>query len=175
MAPIRRGSNPTHSLYRIAAGILALVAPADIGAEGGVLLGAGAVIGAVEGDIADGGELGLDPVQPGRIREQEHQVDAVGGTPVADLGVLVRGEVVADFAVADAVDQPAGGQVEGGDHLSYAGEAIRMQEPWDSDSGSGPVASVGGMQLYRVRDGSPGPTQPSLVPSTPPCSSPALM
>ncbi|WP_028182565.1 hypothetical protein [Salinispora arenicola] len=97
MAPIRRGSNPTHSLYRIAAGILALVAPADVGAEGGVLLGAGAVIGAVEGDVADGGELGLGPVQPGRIREQEHQVDAVGGTPVADLGVLVRGEVVADL------------------------------------------------------------------------------
>ncbi|NIL58651.1 hypothetical protein HCB18_18255 [Salinispora arenicola] len=133
MAPIRRGSSPTHSLYRIAAGILALVAPADVGAEGGVLLGAGAgagagaVIGAVEGDVADGGELGLDPVQPGRIREQEHQVDAVGGTPVADLGVLVRGEVVADSAVADAVDQPVGGQVEGGDHLSRRHHRVHHQ------------------------------------------------
>jgi len=35
--------------------------PADVAGDGGVLLGVAAVVGAVEGEVAQGGELGLDP------------------------------------------------------------------------------------------------------------------
>ena len=44
-------------------GLGVLVAPADVGADGGVLLGVGAVVGAVEREVAQGGELGFDPTQ----------------------------------------------------------------------------------------------------------------
>jgi hypothetical protein len=42
--------------------------PAHVGGDGGVLLGVAALVGAVEGEVARGGELGLDPVQPGAAR-----------------------------------------------------------------------------------------------------------
>ena len=39
----------------------------DFIADGGVLLAVAAVVGAVEGEVADSGELRFDPVQPGRV------------------------------------------------------------------------------------------------------------
>jgi hypothetical protein len=40
------------------------VAPADIGGDRGVLLGVAAVVGAVEGEVAQRGELGLECITP---------------------------------------------------------------------------------------------------------------
>lgn len=53
-----------------------------------------AVVGAVEDEVAQGGELGLDPVRPRSVARQEDQLDVVRRGPRADDRVLVRGEVV---------------------------------------------------------------------------------
>jgi hypothetical protein len=42
----------------------ALIVPADVVTDRDVLLSVGAVVGAVEREVAQGGEFGLDPVQP---------------------------------------------------------------------------------------------------------------
>ncbi len=68
--------------------------PAEVVTDRGVLLGVGAVVGAVEGEVAQGGELGFDPVQPRAVGRQEHQLDVVGLAPGPDGGVFVRREVV---------------------------------------------------------------------------------
>ena len=70
--------------------------PADVGADGGVLFGVAAVVGAVEGEVAQGGELGLDPVQPGGVGWGEHELDVVGRAPGQHFGAFVRPEVVHD-------------------------------------------------------------------------------
>lgn len=62
-------------------GLGACVAPADVGGDRGVLLGVAAVVGAIEGEVEQRGELGPDPVQPGSIGRQEHQLDPVGRRP----------------------------------------------------------------------------------------------
>lgn len=67
------------------------VVPADVGADRGVLLGVAAVVGAAQGEVAQRGELGFDPVQPGRVGGHEHQLDLVVGAPGADVGVAVWG------------------------------------------------------------------------------------
>src|SRR4051812_21075218 len=54
------------------------VAPADVSGDGVALLVVAAVIGAVERVVAQGSELGLDPVQPRRVGRDEHQLDVVG-------------------------------------------------------------------------------------------------
>jgi hypothetical protein len=54
------------------------------------------MVGAVKREVAQRGELGLDPVQPRALGWQEHQLNLVVGAPGLDLGVVVRGEVVAD-------------------------------------------------------------------------------
>src|SRR5690606_25992481 len=48
-------------------GLGSLVAPSDVGADSCVLLCVGAVVGAGQGEVAYGGELGFDPVQPGGV------------------------------------------------------------------------------------------------------------
>jgi hypothetical protein len=45
----------------------------------GVLLVVTGVIGAVEREVAQPGELGFDPVQLAGVSRQEHQLHAVGG------------------------------------------------------------------------------------------------
>jgi hypothetical protein len=46
------------------------VPPEDVAADHGGLLGAGAVVGAVECEVAQRLELGFDPVQPRRVRRR---------------------------------------------------------------------------------------------------------
>src|SRR3712207_8482520 len=55
------------------------VPPGDVAADHAGLLAMGLVVGAVEGEIPQGGELGLDPVEPGsvegdvgQLRSEEH-------------------------------------------------------------------------------------------------------
>ena len=83
-------------------GYYALATAADY--EGGVLvvrtpsypsIAVLGVVGAVEGEVAQRGELALDPVQPGGVARGEHQLDVMGRAPVADLVFLVWREVVA--------------------------------------------------------------------------------
>ena len=50
----------------------------------------GGVVGAVEGQVTQGGELGLDTVEPGGVRRRVGDFDVVRGGPVADaLALLV--------------------------------------------------------------------------------------
>jgi hypothetical protein len=46
-------------------GLVPRHAASDVGADRGDLLGVAAVVSAVEGEVADGGELGFNPVQLG--------------------------------------------------------------------------------------------------------------
>lgn len=62
-----------------------------MGGDRGVLLVVAAVVGAVEGEAAQGGELGLDPVQPRAVGRQEDQLGVVGRGSGPHTGVLVRG------------------------------------------------------------------------------------
>ena len=49
------------------------------------------VVGAVEGEVAERLELGLDPVEPGRVGRRVGELDVVGLGPVADpWSVLVE-------------------------------------------------------------------------------------
>jgi hypothetical protein len=75
-------------------GVGAGVVPAHVGGDRVALLGVSAVIGAVEREVAQGGEFGFDPVQPGSVHREEHQLHVMGGGPAGDLGMLVRGEAV---------------------------------------------------------------------------------
>jgi hypothetical protein len=59
-----------------------------VGADGAVLFAMAAVVGAVEGEVAQGGELGLDPVQPRSAGRQEDQLDVVRRGPRADVRCL---------------------------------------------------------------------------------------
>jgi hypothetical protein len=72
----------------------ACVVLADVGGDGGVLLVVGAMIGAVQREVAQGGELGFDPVQPGSVGRQEDELDVVGRGPGQDVRVFVRGKGV---------------------------------------------------------------------------------
>jgi hypothetical protein len=123
------------------------VVPADVSGDGGVLFVVTAMVGAVEREVTQGRELGLDPVQPGAVGRQEDQLDVVVDRPGADVCVFVRGEVVQHhiqllpgptgaqpleeveelppaLARADAVVQLAGGQIEGGEHVPHAARAV---------------------------------------------------
>ena len=51
----------------VAFGLGSGVAPAHVARDRVGLLGVAVVVGAVEREVAQGGELGFDPVEPGRI------------------------------------------------------------------------------------------------------------
>jgi hypothetical protein len=62
------GPGPDHrSGGEVALGRGAGIAPARVSGDGVALLFVGAVVGAVEREVAQGGELRLDPVQPGGV------------------------------------------------------------------------------------------------------------
>ena len=46
------------------------------------------MVGAVEGEVAQRGELGLDPVQPGRVRRGVGDLDVVRRRPASDGPLL---------------------------------------------------------------------------------------
>jgi len=76
------------------------VAPADVAADRASLLFVCGVVGAVEGEVAQAGELRLDAVEPARVERHVDEFDVVGVGVVADarvgLGGQVRAEVVQD-------------------------------------------------------------------------------
>src|SRR5215472_14183892 len=84
---------PDHRLGgEVAFGLGPGIAPANVPGDGLALLSVGVMVGAVEREVPQGGEFGFDPVQPGGVCGQEHELDVAGGGPAGDLGVLVRGE-----------------------------------------------------------------------------------
>src|SRR3954447_1013125 len=76
------------------------VPPGDVAADHAGLLAVGGVVGAVEGEVAQRGELRLDPVEPGAVERGVGDLDVVRLRPPADpvvgAGGQVRAEVVAD-------------------------------------------------------------------------------
>src|SRR3954469_20238979 len=76
------------------------VPPGDVAADHAGLLAVGRVIGAVEGEVAQGGELRLDAVEPGAVERGVGELDVGRRRPAADpviaAGGQVRAEVVAD-------------------------------------------------------------------------------
>jgi len=106
-----------------------VVAPDDVSADHAGLFLVGSVVGAVEGDVAQGRELGFYAVEPGRIGRGAGDLDVAGRGPCPDPGVFGRGQVRAEV-VAD--DRDAGrGRVQG------AQVAAELQKP---GSGLAPAA-----------------------------------
>ena len=97
------------------------VAPDDVAADHRVLLFVRAVVGAIEGEVAQGLELRFDPIQPAGVGRDVGQLHVVGLGPVAhpgvDLGREVRAEVIQNDGDADV------GWVKG------AQVAAELQEP----------------------------------------------
>lgn len=77
------------------------VTPSDVAAEHAGLSLVGGVVGAVRGEGAQGGGLGLDAVQPGAVGRCGGELDVVGRSPVADPGVLLRGRVRGEMVEHD--------------------------------------------------------------------------
>jgi tetratricopeptide (TPR) repeat protein len=63
------------------------VAPGDVAADHAGLLAVAGMVGAVESEVAQRGELGLDPVQPGPVKGHVGQLDIVRRCPVPDAGI----------------------------------------------------------------------------------------
>lgn len=76
------------------------VSPDDVAADHAALFLVVGVVGAVEGEVAQGGELGFDAVEPGAVGRGVDDLDVVrcrpGADPLASLRGQVRGEVVTD-------------------------------------------------------------------------------
>src|SRR5437763_13201112 len=111
------------------------------------------VVAAVEGEVADRGELAFDPVQPGCVGGCVDQLDVVGRAPRGDLVFAVGSVVVADeiqlpggetaadllaeieelrpaFAVAEPVEHLTGGEVERCEHVPDAfGAGVSGAQP----------------------------------------------
>jgi hypothetical protein len=64
------------------------VPPRQVAADHGGLLVVAFVVGAVQGEGAQRGDLGLDPVPPGSVGGHIGQLEVVGRCPVADAGVV---------------------------------------------------------------------------------------
>ena len=86
------------------------VPPGDVAADHAGLLGMAGVIGAVQGKVAQRGELGLDPVQPGGIGGYIGQLDVVGRRPLADPRVVTGRQVRA--VVVQHQPQPHPGRIQ---------------------------------------------------------------
>ncbi len=150
-----------------------LVAPSDVVADRRVLLVVAAVIGAVQREVAQGGELALDSVQPGRVGRQEHQLYSIGGTPFPHLTTLMDRVVIQDqvqrlagpassqrleerqelgpaFAVADPVVQLAAAQVQGAEHMPHTlGPVVGRPQPLGPPA-SEPAAAWPRLQIQRT-------------------------
>jgi hypothetical protein len=82
------------------------VTPGEAAADHAGLLAVGGVVGAVEGEVAQRGELGLDPVQPARIGRGVGKLYVVGCGPDADPGVVVGAQVRAEGVQHDPDAHP---------------------------------------------------------------------
>jgi hypothetical protein len=128
------------------------VPPGDVAADPAGLLGVAGVIGAFQGEVAQRGELRLDPVQPGSIRRHIGQLDVVGRSPLADPRVVTGRQVRA--VVVQHQAEPHPGRVQGPqvaqEHQELPTALARLDVPVE------PVAAqvVGGQQVpYAVRAG----------------------
>src|SRR3954447_4793192 len=84
------------------------VSPCDVAADHAGLLGMGGVVSAVEREVAQRGELGLNPVEPARVGRGIGQLDVVGCCPVANAWVVAGAQVGAEV-VQHEPDPHAGG------------------------------------------------------------------
>jgi hypothetical protein len=75
------------------------------------------VVGAGQREVAQGAELRLDAVQPGRVKRRVGQLDVVLGRPLADRLAEVRAEVVQYEVQADL------GRIQGAD-VAAEGEEL---------------------------------------------------
>ena len=131
------------------------------------------MVGAVEGEVAQGGELGFDPVQPAGVERDVGQLDVVGRGPVADpasslverCGLKLsstmamrtwvgyrraqiaaeRQELGAALAAVDVPVQPVAAQVVGGQEVP---DAVRSGE-------GGPAPPTPGSLRLACRLGAP--------------------
>ncbi|MDX2757668.1 hypothetical protein PV386_04200 [Streptomyces europaeiscabiei] len=69
------------------------VSPDDVAADHAALFLVGGVVGAVEGDVAQGGELRFYAVKPGAVGRGVGDLDVARGGPGADLRAFLRGQV----------------------------------------------------------------------------------
>lgn len=70
-----------------------LVPPNDVAADHAALGLVAGVVGAVEGEVTQGGELGLDPVQPGAVGRGVGDLDVVRRRPRPDPLASLRRQV----------------------------------------------------------------------------------
>lgn len=79
-----------------------IVAPGDIATDHPGLLPVAGMIGAVEREVPQSGELRLNPIQPGTVEGCVGEFDVIGRSPSPDpaigSGRAVRGEVIQDDA-----------------------------------------------------------------------------
>jgi len=68
------------------------------------------VVGAIEREVAQGRELGLDAVQSARVERHVREFDVVRIGPVADAAVLARRQVGAEVVEHDR--DPYGGRIQ---------------------------------------------------------------
>src|SRR4051794_20895356 len=78
------------------------VPPGDVAADHAGLRAVVGMVGAGEGEVAQGGELGLDPVEPRAVEGHVGQLDVVRRGPVADPVVGAGGQVGAVVVQHDA-------------------------------------------------------------------------
>ena len=84
------------------------VSPGDVAADHAVLFAVGGVVGAVECELAQRGELTLQAVHPRGVRRRVGNLDVAGCRPLPDALVLPGGQVRAEV-VADDRDRIPGG------------------------------------------------------------------
>src|SRR5581483_11101308 len=111
------------ALHKFTKGLVVSVAvpPVDVAADHAGLGPVGFVVGAVEGEVAQGGELGLDPVEPAGVEGDVGQFDVVGLGPVPDPAVGLRGQVGTEVVEHDG--DPDVGRVQRA-HVAAEGEEL---------------------------------------------------
>ena len=72
------------------------IAPGDVAADETRLRGVVGMVGAGQGEVAQGAELRLDEVQPGGVVGGVDELDVVGGGPVSDPAVASAGPMRAE-------------------------------------------------------------------------------
>jgi hypothetical protein len=121
----RRSSTSAEALV---AGVA--VTPGEIAADHAGLLAVGGVVGAVEGEVAQRGELGLDPVQPARIGR------GVGRSPPTTLRRAATG-LAGPLPARVRLEVEGAELVHADDHLGIAGldivgavhQPVQVQDP----------------------------------------------
>lgn len=102
---VRRRSPCSRGLEPLVSSVL--VPPDDVAADHAALGLVTGVVGAVEGEVAQGSELGLDPVEPGAVGRGVGDLDVVGLGPVRNPAAALRGQV-RGVVVADDRDARLG-------------------------------------------------------------------